>query len=77
MALGGSSTAPSAHHASLRLTVPDKPPEDHTTPSLTFSAVVDRALLPSEIEPQDGLLDGCRSTVPSRDRCPSSRSLRP
>jgi len=52
---GGS--ALSAHHASLRLTVPGKPPEDHTTPSLTFPAVVDRAMLPSGLEPQDSLLD--------------------
>jgi|GEM_PF-1544106 hypothetical protein len=46
-----------ASHASLRLTVPGKPPEDRTTPSLTFAAVVDRAMLPSGIEPQDGVLD--------------------
>src|SRR5579859_1843753 len=44
VALGPAGSEPSAHHASLQLTMPDKPPEDHTTPSLTFSAVVDRAM---------------------------------
>jgi hypothetical protein len=56
--LGSPGSAPAAHHASLRLTVPDKPPEDDTTPSLTFDLVVDRAVLPNGLEsPQAGLPD--------------------
>jgi len=62
VAFGSGAGVPSAHHASLRLTVPEKPPEDHTTPSLTFAAVVDRAVLPGGIEPKDGLLDSLTIT---------------
>jgi hypothetical protein len=62
VAFGSGTGVPSAHHASLRLTVPEKPPEDHTTPSLTFAAVIDRAVLPSGIEPPDGLLDSLTVT---------------
>jgi hypothetical protein len=55
---GAPGSAPTAHHASLRLTVPDKPPEDHTTPSLIFDLIVDRAVLPNGLgAPQDGLPD--------------------
>jgi hypothetical protein len=57
LSLGSGGSAFAAHHASLHVTVPSKPPEDHTTPSLTFAAVVDQAVLPTDIEPQDSLLD--------------------
>ncbi|MGB8841284.1 MAG: DUF2125 domain-containing protein [Aliidongia sp.] len=57
LSLHAASTQVTASHASLHLTVPGKPPEDHTTPSLTFAIVVDRAVLPNDIEPQDGVLD--------------------
>ena len=57
LALKIGSSGATASHGSLQLIVPDKPPEDHTTPSLTFSAVVDRAVLPSDLEVQDGPLD--------------------
>src|ERR1700744_608071 len=55
VAFGAGDGVPSAHHASLHLTLPEKQPEDHTTPSLTFAAVVDRAELANGIAaPQDG-----------------------
>jgi len=57
LSFGTGGSASTVHHASLHLAVPSKPPEDHTTPSLTFVAVVDRAMLPSDIEPQDSLVD--------------------
>ncbi|MEA2755626.1 MAG: hypothetical protein QOJ54_1915 [Aliidongia sp.] len=57
LSLQAAKTQVTAGHASLQLTFPGKPPEDHTSPSLTFAAVVDRAVLPSGIESQDGVLD--------------------
>jgi hypothetical protein len=55
LGLGGSPWT--ADHGSLQLTVPDKPPEDHTSPSLSFAAVLDHAIMPSDIKPRTGMLN--------------------
>jgi hypothetical protein len=53
--LGGATTA--AAHLSLQLSLPTRPAEDHTTPSLSFAAVIDGAVLPGGFAPKDKLAD--------------------
>lgn len=72
--LAGDATTTAAH-LSLQLSLPNRPPEDRTTPSLTFAAVLDGTVLPGGIAPKDkqadelavdGVVEGPVPEVPLR-----------